>query len=138
MENYFLKTKARYCGMEVLHLDLHTEDMREKEYEVLLFIQKYLIKKKKSCTIQNSKCMRINIIKGARTIQHLDDFRNTMLPNYFIFFPPCKEGEKVDLDFNFALKVIKWPNFKVSFVLYRGKVCIPFNYKACKDNEKFN
>lgn len=115
----------------------HTEDMTEKEYEVLRSIQEWLISKKKSCRKKNTKCMRINIIKGARTIQHLDDFRNTMLPNYFIFFPPCKEGGIVDPDFNFALKVIKWPNFKVSFVLYRGQVCIPFNYKACENNESF-
>ncbi len=77
------------------------------------------------------QCMRMNIMKGAGTIQHTDTMRCSMLPNFFIFFPPKKldvwECRK------FSLTCIKWPNFKTSFVLFRDRVCIPFEFLGSPD-----
>lgn len=84
---------------------------------------------KKECNFTNTNCMRVNIIKGAQTIAHLDDFRCSMLKNYFAFFSPYKKGALVDPDFNFFLTIRQWPKFKVSFVLYENEIMIPFNYR---------
>ena len=110
--------------------------VNEEMLKILEQIRKYLIQNKRECNVTNTNCMRVNIIKGAQTIGHLDDFRCSMLRNYFIFFPPYKEGALVDPDFNFCLTIRQWPNFKVSFVLFENEIMIPFNYRE-SNGEQF-
>jgi len=65
--------------------------------------------------------LRMNIVKGASTISHTDVLRCCLTPNYFMFFTPPGAS--------FALKVRNWPRFKTTFVIYKGRMCIPFEFK---------
>ena len=85
----------------------------------------------------NSKCLRINILKGAKTLEHTDTLRSSLLPNFFCFFPPKYNDEWTSNDLNFCLRVRNWPLFKTSFVIFRGRICIPFSFQACPPGHIF-
>ena len=98
--------------------------------ELLLDLKKYIASRDKM-SLKKMECMRMNIVKGAMTIQHTDILRCSMLPNFFIFFPP--EKDDVWGCRKFSLTSIRWPNFKTSFVKFRNRICIPFEFLGCAD-----
>ena len=102
--------------------------MTRKQKEFLSDLQVELVKHRREITKTKSQCLRINILKGADTIGHTDSFRSSLLPNFFVFFPPKHGSEWKSIDLNFCLRVRTWPNFKTSLVIFRGEVCIPFHY----------
>ena len=82
-------------------------------------------------TQENSKCMRMIVLKGAETLAHTDAFRSSLLPNFFLFFAPRNDSNWNKNDLNFSLTVRMWPMFKTSFVKYDGEILIPFDFKDC-------
>ena len=78
--------------------------------------------------------MRINIVKGAFTVSHTDVLRNSLLPNYCIFY--CSDPQEQQS--NFALKIKKFPRFKTSIVKWKGRMLIPFDYNEGPKDEPFN
>ena len=106
--------------------------------KMLDFIEDFrnvLIEQRRELNKKNSGFIRINIVKGARTIDHTDTLRSTMMSNYFIFFPPKKCNEWTRSTLDFSLKVRLWPTFKTSFVFFRDEIVIPFAFKECPEGD---
>jgi hypothetical protein len=99
-------------------------------------LQQVLIEQRRELNGKNTGFIRINIIKGAKTIEHTDTLQSSMMNNYFMFFPPKKCSEWSRLTLDFSLKVRLWPTFKTSFVYFRDWIVIPFAYKECLEDGK--
>jgi hypothetical protein len=107
--------------------------------EMLDFIEdfrKVLIEQRRELNKKNTGFIRINILKGARTINHTDTLRSTMMNNYFMFFPPKKCSDWTRSTLDFSLKVCLWPTFKTSFVAFRDEIVIPFSYMECPEGDR--
>ena len=114
------------------------KDLTPEQEKVLNELRTELIKARQECNESNTQFLRINLVKGACTIWHTDNFKNSLLPNYFCILPPMKEAEDWQPDeLQFTLRVRLWPCFKTSFVLFRNEICIPFSFGDCPAGEDF-
>lgn len=96
---------------------------------------KVAISKERRLPMKKLECMRLNILKGAKTLCHTDTMRCSMIPNHFILFPSKKD--EIGEDSKFCLKVHKWPRFKTSIVIFEGRYCIPFHYEEGPTDSTF-
>ena len=122
--------KANLCSDPLAH----ARKMSAMQLELLRELRDHLVSCRKELKETNSRCLRLNVIKGARTIGHTDSFRSSLLPSYFFFFPPNKNDNWNQIDLHFCLRVRLWPTFKTSFVLFNNQVVIPFHYEACPEH----
>jgi hypothetical protein len=60
----------------------------------------------------------VNLVAGAKTAEHVDSMRSNA-PTYLLLIEPNS---------GFELRVQKFPSFKTSVVLYKGKKYIPHEY----------
>ena len=112
----------------------HAQKMTPMQLQLLEELRKALVTCRRELDDMNSRCLRLNVIKGAETIGHTDSFRSSLLPSYFFFFPPKKNDNWSQIDLHFCLRVRLWRTFKTSFVLFQNQICIPFHYEACPEH----
>jgi len=114
------------------------KDLTPEQEELLGQLRTALISARVECNDLNTKFLRINLVKGACTIGHTDNFKNSLLPNYLCILPPKKEAQDwLPPELKFTLRVRLWPCFKTSFVLFRNEICIPFSFGDCPAGEDF-
>lgn len=114
------------------------KELTTKQEAVLHEIRNTLIQARKECNKSNTRFLRINLVKGAQTLAHTDNFKNSLLSNYLCILPPNKDTTGwTHYDLNFTLAVKCWPNFKTSFVKFRNDICIPFSFCDCPSGEVF-
>ena len=114
------------------------KDLTDQQESILLKLSSALIAAMDECHPSNTRFLRINLVKGAQTIGHTDNFKNSLIPNYLTILPPNKDTEGwVPHELNFSLVVKLCPNFKTSLVIFRNEICIPFSFCDCPLGEVF-